>query len=168
MRIAVIADTHLPRRGLDLPESAWDVVRRSDGCIHAGDVTTSALIARLRDAGPLWAVRGNNDHEPALRALPERLEWALEGVPLAMVHDSGPAHRRRERLRSWFPGARAVVFGHSHMPVCDDDGGLLLLNPGSPTDRRRMPSFTMAVLTLRRGEVSAELLDLGPERAAPV
>jgi putative phosphoesterase len=112
----------------------------------------------------VWAVLGNNDH--GLRGvLPERLELQLEGVPLAMVHDSGAATGRRTRLRRWFPAARVVVFGHSHIPVADDDGTLLLLNPGSPTDRRRMPGYTVALLTLDAGQVTAEIVDLGQARA---
>jgi putative phosphoesterase len=164
MRLAVLADTHIPRRARDLPPSAWRVVEAADAVLHAGDVVEPALLEELGRHRPVWAVLGNNDH--VLRGvLPERLELDLEGVPLAMVHDSGPATGRRARLRKWFPGARVVVFGHSHIPVVEDDGELLLLNPGSPTDRRRMPGFTIAVLTLDAGRPRAELVDLGQERA---
>jgi hypothetical protein len=164
VRLAVIADTHVPTRARDLPPGAWRVIDATDGVLHAGDVVDSALLERLRERGPLWAVLGNNDH--ALRGvLPERLELELGGVPVAMVHDAGAAAGRRARMRRWFPGARVAVFGHSHVPVVEDDGGLLLLNPGSPTDRRRMPAFTLAVLTLEAGRAAAELVDLGQERA---
>ncbi len=84
---------------------------------------------------------------------------------VGVIHDSGPSSGRRERLRRRWPDVRVAVFGHSHIPVCEDDGDLLLLNPGSPTDRRAMPTFTMAVMTLRRGEVEAAIVDLGLERA---
>jgi uncharacterized protein len=164
MRLAVLADTHIPRRARDLPPSAWRVVEAADAVLHAGDVVDPALLEALGRHRPVWAVLGNNDQ--ALRGvLPERLELDLGGVPVAMVHDSGPAAGRRARLRRWFPEARVVVFGHSHVPVVEDDGELLLLNPGSPTDRRRMPSFTLAVLTVAAGRPRAELVDLGQERA---
>jgi putative phosphoesterase len=164
VRLAVIADTHIPTRARDLPPGAWRVIDATDGVLHAGDVVDPALLERLRERGPLWAVLGNNDH--ALRGvLPERLELELGGVPVAMVHDAGAAAGRRARLRRWFPGARVAVFGHSHVPVVEDDGGLLLLNPGSPTDRRRMPTFTVAVLTLEGGHAAAEIVNLGQERA---
>ncbi len=164
MRLAVIADTHIPTRARDLPPGAWRVIDAAAGVLHAGDVVDPALLERLRERGPLWAVLGNNDH--LLRGgLPERLELELGGVTVAMVHDAGRAAGRRARLRGWFPTARVAVFGHSHIPVVEDDGSLLLLNPGSPTDRRRMPTFTVAVLTLEAGRVSAELVDLGQERA---
>jgi putative phosphoesterase len=165
MRLAVLADTHVPRRARDLPPGAWRVVETADAVLHAGDVVEPALLDDLRRGGRrVWAVLGNND--TALRGLlPERLELDLDGVAVAMVHDSGPAQGRRARLRRWFPRARVAVFGHSHIPVVEDDGDLLLLNPGSPTDRRRMPSFTLAVLTLAAGGPTAEVVDLGQERA---
>src|SRR5438270_11699808 len=165
MRLAVLADTHVPRRARDLPPRAWRVVEAADAVLHAGDVVELALLDELRRRGRrVWAVLGNNDR--ALRGvLPERLELDLDGVAVAMVHDSGPAQGRRARLRRWFPAARVVVFGHSHVPVVEDDGDLLLLNPGSPTDRRRMPSFTVAVLHLEAGHPRAELVVLGQERA---
>lgn len=161
MRVAVLADSHVPVRARDLPPAAWAVVDGADAVLHAGDVVEPALLDRLRGRAPLWAVLGNNDH--ALRGmLPERLELELAGVGVGMVHDAGDATGRRARLRRWFPAARVVVFGHSHVPVVDDDGDLLLLNPGSPTDRRRMPAFTMAVLTLERAHPDAEIVELPP------
>ena len=164
MRLAVLADTHIPIRARDLPPGAWRVVEAADAVLHAGDVVEPALLEELGRHRRVWAVLGNNDHR--LRdVLPERLELDLDGVAVAMVHDSGPVTGRRARLRRWFPKARVVVFGHSHVPVVDDDGELLLLNPGSPTDRRRMPSFTIATLTLEAGRPRAELIDLGQERA---
>jgi putative phosphoesterase len=165
MRVAVIADTHLPGRARDLPPDAWQAIRDSDAVLHAGDVLTGALLDRLAAAVPrVHAVLGNNDL-PLRGLLPERLELDLDGVRVAMVHDSGPAEGRRRRLRRLFPSARVVVFGHSHVPLLEDDGDLLLLNPGSPTDRRRMPSFTMAMLQCAHGHCAAQIVDLGLQRA---
>jgi putative phosphoesterase len=165
VRVAVLADTHVPGRARDLPPSAWRIVRDADAVIHAGDVVTPWLLDRLRAASPqVHAVLGNNDL-PLRGALPESLQLDLGGVRVAVVHDSGAADGRRRRLRRMFPEARAVVFGHSHVPVCDDDGDLLLLNPGSPTDRRRQPHFTMATLDCTAGTCTAQLVDLGLERA---
>lgn len=165
MRIAVIADTHVPGRARDLPPTAWRVIEKCDAVIHAGDVVTPWLLERLRARSPqVHAVLGNND-VPLRDVLPERLQLHVEGMEIAVVHNSGAAERRRERLRRWFPDARVVVFGHSHTPVCEDDGELLLLNPGSPTDRRRQPHFTMATLECAERHCSASIVDLGLERA---
>jgi uncharacterized protein len=167
VRLAVIADTHVPARARDLPSAAWAVIDGADAVLHAGDVVEPALLDRVRERAPVWAVLGNNDHAFG-GTLPERLELELAGVPVAMVHDSGEARDRRARLRRWFPAARVVVFGHSHVPVLEDDGDLLLLNPGSPTDRRRMPTFTLAILTLEPGRPRAEIVELpGPRPGTP-
>ncbi len=162
--LAVVADTHIPRRAPDLPRGAWRHVDSAGAVLHAGDVTSSDFLRRLGERTVLHAVRGNNDLE--LAGLPETRTVEVEGVKVAMVHDSGPSTGRRQRLRQQYPEARVVVFGHSHIPLLDDDGSLLLLNPGSPTDRRRMPTFTMALLHLDNGEARAEIADLGLERAA--
>ncbi len=160
--VAVLGDTHLPRRARDLPPGAWRVIASADLVIHTGDVTEARLLERIAALRPLHAVRGNNDF--ALPCLPEDLVLTVADVTVAVVHDSGPSRQRRQRLRRRWPDARVVVFGHSHVPVCDDDGVLLLLNPGSPTDRRRMPRFTMALLHVARKAVAAEIVDLGLER----
>jgi putative phosphoesterase len=165
MRIAVLADTHIPKRARGLPQSAWELIRSCDAVLHAGDVVTQSLIDDLAAVRPVHVVRGNNDALlPA--STPERLEVTMSGTRIGMIHDSGSVKGRRERVRRWFPRCRVVVFGHSHIPYLEDDGELLLLNPGSPTDRRRMPTFTMALLTLSDGQPSAELIDLGLARAA--
>jgi putative phosphoesterase len=158
-----MADTHIPRRARDLPAGAWEVVSGCDVVLHAGDVVDPSFLDDLAAVVPVHAVRGNNDLD--LPGLPERLEVDLGGTRVAMVHDSGPSAGRRARLRGWFPAARVVVYGHSHIPFLEDDGDLLVLNPGSPTDRRRMPTFTMAVLDLGPDGPRADLVDLGRERA---
>jgi putative phosphoesterase len=135
--------------------------------IHAGDVTAACFLERLRRRSRrLVAVRGNNDSE--LTTLSETAELTIAGVSVGVIHNAGAVTGRRRRLRALFPRARVVVFGHSHIPLLEDDGHLLMLNPGSPTDRRRMPSFTMALLTVGSGAIEqARIVDLGVERALP-
>lgn len=163
-RVAVISDTHMPRRARDLPAGAWRLIDSASLVIHAGDVTERSVLERITAHRPVHAVRGNNDL--ALPDLPDTLWLDIGGVGVAVVHDSGARIGRRERLARAFPDARVVVFGHSHVPCCEDDGRLLLLNPGSPTDRRSTPTFTMAILELGDGNARAELVDLGLERAS--
>lgn len=104
------------------------------------------------------AVRGNLD--PSEAGLPETLEFDFGGVRIAMIHDSGRKQGRRNRMKRRFPEARVVVFGHSHIPRLEDEDGLLLLNPGSPTDKRRQPDHTFALLRVEDGEARAEVLPL--------
>ncbi len=158
MLILVISDTHIPRRARSLPAELMPYLHRAEKILHAGDFMDPELLGELASYAPVHAVRGNVD--PPELDLPETLELDLDGVSVAMVHDSGRREGRRGRMKRRFPQARAVVFGHSHIPWLEDRDGLLLLNPGSPTDRRRQPHHTFALLRAGEGEVRAELLAL--------
>jgi uncharacterized protein len=152
----VIADTHIPRRVRALPEALSPYLKGSDLILHAGDLMDPALLGELAAYAPVEAVRGNLDPE----GLPETLELGFGGAKVAVIHDSGPKRGRRARMRRRFPEARVVVFGHSHIPFLEDQDGLMLLNPGSPTDRRRQPRHTFALLRAEVGDVRAEILPL--------
>jgi putative phosphoesterase len=147
VRVLVTSDTHVgaARRQL-LPAALLAAAEGADAILHGGDLTDPEILLELGGYAPVHAVRGNCD--PLVPGLPERRVVELAGTPIGMVHDPGPESGRRKRLRSWFPGCRVVVFGHTHLPVCDDGHGLLLLNPGSPTERRRAPFRSYAELVL--------------------
>jgi putative phosphoesterase len=160
-RVAVIADTHLPRGSRHLPDACLAELRAADRILHAGDVATADALGALRSLGPpVDAVCGNAD-EPALRALlPQRLVVRVEQAPIGLVHVPGPRAGREARLASWFPGCAAVVYGHTHMPQVELVAGVWILNPGSPTERRRAPGRSMLVLDVVAGTISPRLLDL--------
>ena len=158
MQIAVLADTHIPKRAKTLPEMAWKLIGDSDVVIHAGDVLSKPFLDELSGKKKVYAVRGNND--VALTNLAEVLEFELDGVPIAVIHDSGGKKAREARMRKLFPRARVVVFGHSHIPINEDRDGLLLFNPGSPTDRRMQPNYTMGLLSLQNGNVRGQIIIL--------
>ena len=125
--------------------------------LHAGDVCTATVLDELAQYAPVTAVAGNNDGpDVAAWGAAETASLAIEGLPVAMIHDSGPAAGRVARLRARFPSAGLVVFGHSHIPldVTSGDGGLRIFNPGSPTDRRRQPHGTLGVLDIADGRVA--------------
>jgi len=155
---AVIADTHIPRRARALPEALIPHLERADLVLHAGDLMDPALLDQLAAYVPVKAVRGNLD--PPHSNLPETLEFELGGTKIAMIHNSGPRKGRRARLRRRFPDARVIVFGHSHIPFLEDENDLMLLNPGSPTDRRRQPRPTFALLYAEEGSARAEIMAL--------
>ena len=131
----------------------FDLVRDADVILHAGDIVEQEVLDVLARHAPVHAVLGNND--PSLAGvLPERLEVELARVRIGMVHDSGQAKGRAERLHGMFPEADVVVFGHSHIPWDTRTGsGLRLLNPGSPTDRRRQPRCTMMTALADAGDL---------------
>jgi putative phosphoesterase len=144
MRLVLISDTHVPKRARDLPAGLWAAIDEADVVVHAGDWVDTHLLDRLESrAARLIACYGNNDG-PALRArLPEIARATLDGVRLAVIHETGPATGREKRCAAMFPATDVLVFGHSHIPWDTTTGtGLRLLNPGSPTDRRRQPDHT--------------------------
>lgn len=151
LTVAVLADTHLHDDLSRLTPAAWTVLRRADAIVHAGDVVTPHLLDALAELAPVHAVLGNNDRA-LVGVLPDRLELHLGGVPVAVVHDAGARAGRERRVHRWFPGARVVVFGHSHEPV-DTEGvdGQRLLNPGSAVQRRRQPHRTVGELMVGGG-----------------
>lgn len=166
MRLLLLSDTHVPRRAWDLPGQVWDEVDRAEVVIHAGDwcdvATLEALEAR---AARLVGVAGNNDGPELTARLPPVARAVVDGLRLAVVHDSGPAARREERMAAAFPDTDVLVFGHSHIPWdTTAPGGLRLLNPGSPTDRRRQPACTYLTAEVASGTLVAVDLHRLPPR----
>ncbi|MBF6168814.1 metallophosphoesterase [Streptomyces gardneri] len=166
MRLLIISDTHVPKRARDLPERLWRAVDAADVTVHAGDWVDITLLDQLEARSKrLIGVYGNNDG-PRLRArLPEIARAELEGVRLAVVHETGPATGREERCAREFPDTDVLVFGHSHIPWDSvTETGLRLLNPGSPTDRRRQPEHTYLTARVRSGRLSEVTLHTLPKR----
>ncbi len=154
MRIVALSDTHAPRRWRSCPPRVAEHLRSADLILHAGDVCTAAVLDELSAFAPTRAVLGNNDGpDVAAWGAPEALELDLDGLSVAMIHDSGPSGGRLARLRRRFPGAALVVFGHSHIPLDQSADGLRIFNPGSPTDRRRQPHGTIGLLTVSGGRL---------------
>lgn len=135
--------------------AAW--LRQADLILHAGDVCTAAVLDELAQFAPVTAVAGNNDGpDVAAWGAPQTAHLTVEGLRVAMIHDSGPAAGRLARLRVRFGDAGLVVFGHSHIPLdaASADGGFRIFNPGSPTDRRRQPHGTLGVLDIADGRIA--------------
>jgi uncharacterized protein len=160
VRLLLIADTHIPRRARDLPARVWDEVARADVVVHAGDwVSTEVLDELEARAARLVACWGNNDG-PALRArLPERADATLGGLRLTVVHETGAATGRDARMSRLYPHSDVLVFGHSHIPWdTTTKTGLRLLNPGSPTDRRRQPFRSYMTAIVDNGKLTDVVL----------
>ena len=163
MRLLLIADTHVPKRAKDLPAQVWEEVDCADVVIHAGDWVEPDLLDALEERSKrLVACWGNNDG-PELRAeMPETALWELEGLRWAMTHETGAKQGREKRMDAAFPDTDVLVFGHSHIPWdTEAPSGMRLLNPGSPTDRRRQPYCTYMRVTADAGALTAvELVEL--------
>ncbi|HXD63801.1 MAG TPA: metallophosphoesterase family protein [Solirubrobacteraceae bacterium] len=162
MDIAIISDTHLPRGSRTLPDACVERLSNADLIVHAGDFSRIEVLEELKGLGPVIGVHGNTDDALLRAALPESAVIEVgEGQTLAVIHDAGPAQGRIRRLNVRFPGADAVIFGHSHIPLHERaPDGFQIFNPGSPTDRRRQPRHTMGLCACRDGRLEFELIDL--------
>jgi putative phosphoesterase len=164
--VLLLADTHVPKRARDLPAEVWQAVDAADVVVHAGDWVDVALLDALEHrAARLVAVHGNNDG-PDLRArLPEVARESIGGLRFGVVHETGPSTGRERRCDEAYGDLDVLVFGHSHIPWDTvTPGGLRLLNPGSPTDRRRQPHCTYLTLTVAGGELRDVVLHRLPVR----
>ncbi len=165
-RLLIIADTHLPQRAKALPAEVWDAVAEADVVVHAGDWVEVALLDELEQRSRrLVAVHGNNDHGVLRERLPLVAEAEIEGLRLGVVHETGDKQGREKRCDAAYAHLDALVFGHSHIPWdTTTPGGLRLLNPGSPTDRRRQPHCTYLTALAADGELRDVTLHRLPPR----
>jgi hypothetical protein len=150
-----MADTHVPKRARDLPAQLWRAIAEADVVVHAGDwVCVELLETLLARANRLIAVVGNNDGPSLSARLPDIATAELDGVRLTVVHETGPARGREQRCAARFPDTDVLVFGHSHIPWDTvAPTGLRLLNPGSPTDRRRQPTCSWMTADINDGRL---------------
>ncbi|MFJ4297680.1 metallophosphoesterase family protein [Curtobacterium sp. NPDC089689] len=160
----LLSDTHLPKRAKDLPAALWGDVDAADLVVHAGDwvdlATLDAVAGRSRR---FVGVRGNNDGPEFDDRLPLEARFTVEDLRFAAVHETGAATGRERRAAAAFPDVDVLVFGHSHIPWDSvADTGLRLLNPGSPTDRRRQPDHTWMRGTVDGSSLTVELVRLAP------
>jgi putative phosphoesterase len=158
VKLIVLADTHTRGMTRTLPMGAWPYIETADHILHAGDVCDTALLDELKMHAPVSVVMGNCDAWDVKEwGAEDELTIELGGIEIGMLHDSGLRPGRRERVRSRFHTARVVVFGHSHLPCNEDENGLLLFNPGSPTWKRQAPFASMGILWIESGEVEGEI-----------
>jgi putative phosphoesterase len=155
VHLVLTSDTHLPKRARDLPHALWTAIEAADVVVHAGDWVDVALLDQLEARSRrLLGVYGNNDHGPLRKRLPEVARAEIEGIRFAVVHETGDAKGRELRCAARFPDTDVLVFGHSHIPWdTTAPTGLRLLNPGSPTDRRRQPHGTFVTAVAEDGEL---------------
>lgn len=162
-RLVLLSDTHVPVRAKELPAALWAAIDDAHVVVHAGDWVSADLLDAVEARTPhLVGVVGNNDHGELRDRLPEVARIDLEGVRIAVVHETGQATGRERRMDAAYPETDVLVFGHSHIPWDSvTPNGMRLLNPGSPTDRRRQPAGTFLTAVADGGElVDVELVSL--------
>lgn len=158
--LLLLADTHVPARARSLPDAVLRAVNEADLVIHAGDWVDLATLDLLESRSRTFqGVYGNNDGPELRERLPEVARFRVERLEVAVIHETGPAKGREQRMDAAFPDVDLLIFGHSHIPWdSTTQAGMRLLNPGSPTDRRRQPQCTMMSVTVESDRVEAELI----------
>jgi uncharacterized protein len=162
MRIGVLSDTHIPLRARILPPVLFELFAGVNLILHAGDLIDEQVIKDLSAIAPVEAVAGNLDGRDLALRLGRKKILSLSGFSIGLIHgDAGRGSKTPARALAAFNGDNVdcVVFGHSHQPYCRLENGVLLFNPGSPTDRRREPRHSCGILTLSR-DISPEILYL--------
>jgi len=156
VRLLLLADTHVPHRAKDLSPQVWEEVAVADVVVHAGDWVDVALLDALQErARQVVGCWGNNDGAVLRERLPEVAHLEVEGLRIGVVHETGARAGRERRMDAEHPGLDMLVFGHSHIPWDTvTAAGTRLLNPGSPTDRRRQPQCTYMTVTIEDGAVT--------------
>jgi uncharacterized protein len=162
LRVAVISDTHLPRGTRRLPEECVERLGAAALILHAGHISSAAFLAELQLLGPpVKAVAGNVDEAALRESLPPQLIVQVGRQRIALVHDPRVWAGREARLLRRFPDCEAIVYGHTHLPQVERWQGVWILNPGSPTERRRAPSRSMLELSVKREGIVPRLIDVG-------
>ena len=152
----------MPKGKRRLPDACYEQLLAAEAAIHAGDFSAASVLDELEALCPVvHAVRGNVDDPELWSRLPESIEIDVGGHRVAVIHDPGPSKSRLPRLRARFPDADAVVFGHSHLPLHEEQDGFQIFNPGSPTERRRAPRASMGLLHPTAAGLRFEHLWLG-------
>jgi len=160
VKIAIIADTHLPRGARRLPDECVRSLQEAELILHGGDFVTVETLRQLERLGAVAGVVGNMDEPRLHKLLPERRVVEVGGARIGMVHISGRLDGRAQRLVSMFPDCDAVVYGHTHLAEVTLHGDCWVLNPGSPTERRRAPARTMLELEIDAEELVPKLIRL--------
>ncbi|WP_287154786.1 metallophosphoesterase [Candidatus Solincola tengchongensis] len=157
-RVVAISDTHIPKVKEDLPPSLVEALQGADLIVHAGDLVDISVLDRLRELGTVVAVAGNMDYPSVRAVLPEARVVEVEGKRIGVTHGSGPPLGIERRVLSRFAGVDAVVFGHTHSAHLEERKGVLLVNPGTPNDRRFSRRLSYALLEVDEEGIRPEIV----------
>ncbi|QMV39995.1 metallophosphoesterase family protein [Cohnella cholangitidis] len=160
MKIVVVSDTHMPRMNKKLPERLIRELVNANAIIHAGDWTNMSVYEELAKHAATYGVAGNNDGEDIVRKFGYRKLLDFEGCRIGVVHGHGSVKRTgtESQAISTFKGVQldALVYGHSHIPAMKRSGGMLVFNPGSPTDKRRQTLYSFGIFSIKNGALTAK------------
>jgi putative phosphoesterase len=160
-RVILLADTHIPKVSTPLPRELLEDCKQADLIVHAGDLIEMSVLDELERLAPTRAVYGNMDRPEVRSVLPEHTVASVEGIRIGIIHGWGPPMGIERRVFSRFSGVDVIVFGHTHKALVEERKGTLLVNPGSPNDRRFSDRLSYAVLDIEEGEIRPRIIWLG-------
>ncbi|MEK5504282.1 metallophosphoesterase family protein [Paenibacillus sp. SEL3] len=160
MKIIVLSDTHMPHRSKTLPSRLVQELKGSDLILHAGDWTDWFVYERLAEFAPVQGIAGNNDGMDIVERLGYQRIVEAQGKRIGMVHGHGWRGTTENIALNTFKGETldCLIYGHSHIPVVKTIDGQLVLNPGSPTDKRGEDEYSFIVLTIEADQMEAQLV----------
>ena len=160
MKIVAISDTHLKGDKFELPSRLLDELQSAEMVLHTGDFVEASVFERLAGFCELRAVHGNMDSAELKSSLPQTRVEVIEGVRIGLIHGFGGPRGLETRVKTRFKSASldVLVFGHSHQAMNRRQEGLLLFNPGSPTDKSFALSQSFGILVVKDGDVKGEIV----------
>lgn len=160
IRVGVISDTHIPKKSENLPDALIDGLKGVDLIIHAGDINEDYVLYELEELAPVVAVAGNTDDDGMWLAVGRKKIVPVGECKIGVIHGDGTNGTTLERAWKAFEndGVDCIVFGHSHIPHNEYIKGVLCLNPGSPTDKRRQEYYSYGMIEVRGKELSGEII----------
>lgn len=160
MRVAIVSDTHMPARASKLPEALKQGLAQADLILHAGDWTSQDVYEMLSAYAPVEGIAGNNDGLDIVRSLGYRKIVTVAGRRVGLVHGHGRSGTTESRAVEAFAGEQVdvIVFGHSHSPLYREHNGVILMNPGSPTDKRRQPLFSYGLMDFTSASIDGKII----------
>jgi len=158
-RIGVVSDTHIPKAAPDFPALLYDEFKNVDLILHAGDLVETEVLRKLQNLAPTRAVCGNMDSYELKASLPQKDVIRIDGFKIGLIHGYGPPARIIQAISKEFNRVDAIVFGHSHMSVCEKIKKTLFFNPGSPTDKIFAPQNSFGILEVGE-EIKGKIIKL--------
>lgn len=159
MKLVILSDTHMPKKGKRLPHRLIKELKGANLIIHAGDWNSMEVYDMLSKYAPVKGVHGNTDNEDITANFPAKNIVTIKNFRIGLVHGHGDKKTTEKRAWEAFDeeSLDVIIFGHSHIPFLRYFKKVLLINPGSLTDKRTQPYYSFAVMNIE-DEVRVEMV----------
>lgn len=162
IKIAVLSDTHIPNRAIDLPQEFYDRIKDVELIIHAGDVVGMSFMKKLKKMKEVAAVCGNMDSEELRKEFPKSRILSKYGFKIGIFHGNGSPKRTLENVKSRFSQEEldVIIFGHTHVAFNKKIDNTVYFNPGSPTDKIFSPYNSFGIISIDNTNIYPEIIKI--------